>query len=104
MKTYLEIAKFLFIILIFFILIYFFNDLKNADLLFKERFESSSYILTYLWIFLYSPVDDSDVNVTYDCNDWSLPVNLSAHPMGTPGHGGSVSVPEVSVNFLEIIP
>ena len=40
--------------------------------------------------------EKEESGVTYDCNDWSLRVNLSSHPMGPPGQGeGSVSMPEV---------
>ena len=40
--------------------------------------------------------DKEESGVTYDCNDWSLRVNLSAHPMGPPGQGGgSASMPKV---------
>ena len=40
--------------------------------------------------------DRDESGVTYDCNDWSLRVNLSAHPMGPPGQGGgSASMPKV---------
>ena len=40
--------------------------------------------------------DKEESGVTFDCNDWSLRVNLSAHPMGPPGQGGgSASMPKV---------
>ena len=40
--------------------------------------------------------NDEESGVTFDCNDWSLRVNLSSHPMGPAGlGGGSVSMPEV---------
>ena len=61
-----------------------------------------------MWHFFYSekfipppPQRDIDTHneesgVTRDCDDWSLRIDLSAHPMGPPAQeGGSVSVPEV---------
>ena len=42
------------------------------------------------------PKHNEESGVTRDCDDWSLQIDLSAHPMGPPAQGGgSVSVPEV---------
>ena len=55
------------------------------------------------WIFR-DLLPDSDPNMedlTYDCNNWTVPVNLSTHPVGSPSQG----LPEhgaTQVNTLEV--
>ena len=111
MTTHFEKARLLVIFLIFGICVYFFQDLKNFEVLLKKRFALKSSSLRRKSHFLFSdafipplpqPVitsetePDEKAGVTSDCDDWSLQVNLSAHPMGPPGQGGaSVSVPKV---------
>ena len=64
-----------------------------------------------MWHFLYSekfippppqrdfntePKHNEESGVTRDCDDWSVQIDLTAHPMGPPAQGGGgVSVPKV---------
>ena len=47
---------------------------------------------------------NDESGVTRDCDDWSVQIDLSAHPMGPPAQGGgSVSVPEVRREMKTLI-
>ena len=56
------------------------------------------------WIFR-DLLPDSDPNMedlTYDCNNWTVPVNLSTHPVGPPSQGLTKDG-ATPVNTLEVL-